>query len=68
MEIITIIPAKSGSKSVKKYKTKPLLVYKIYRDIENFKAYGDVIVANRYNTVLDDVREKVYARDIFKRD
>lgn len=42
--------------------------HKIYKALDEFKAACDVIVANRYNAELDDVREKVYTRDIFKRD
>ena len=42
--------------------------HKIYKALDDFKAACDVIVANRYNAELDDVREKVYTRDIFKRD
>ena len=41
---------------------------KIYRDIEKFKSASDVIIANRSDTVLDEVKHKVYTRDIFERD
>ena len=58
----------------------PMLVYEptldnqeffgneVTHDLESFKARADIIVANRWSDVLTDVAEKVYTRDLFRRD
>lgn len=40
----------------------------VIRNFEDFKRVSDVIVANRWDSILEGVKDKVYTRDIFDRD
>jgi UDPglucose 6-dehydrogenase len=50
------------------FKEDEFLHSQVMHDLEAFKKVSDVIMANRHDSVLDDVKEKVYTRDIFGSD
>jgi UDPglucose 6-dehydrogenase len=42
--------------------------FQLNNDLESFKSQAELIVTNRWDNELEDVREKVYTRDVYKRD
>ena len=42
--------------------------YLVIKDIDDFKKKSDIIIANRYESVLDDIKNKIYTRDLMGKD
>ncbi len=69
-DVITLLKQKGVSIIIYEpiLKSKQFEEIDVCNDLEEFKKQSDVVVANRYNKEIEDIKEKVYSRDIFKRD
>ncbi len=68
LDIITKLKLKNVDIVIYEPTIKDYYDYKVENDIEKFKEISDIIVANRYSSILDNIKEKVYTRDLFERD
>ncbi len=68
LDIITKLKLKNVDIVIYEPTVKDYYDFRVENDIEKFKEISDIIVANRYSSRLDDVKDKVYTRDLFERD
>lgn len=68
LDIITKLKLKNVDIVIYEPTIKDYYDFRVENDIEKFKEISDIIVANRYSSILDDVKDKVYTRDLFERD
>ncbi|MDD6419781.1 MAG: nucleotide sugar dehydrogenase [Clostridium sp.] len=68
LDIITKLKEKNINIIIYEPTIKDYYDFRVENDIEKFKKISDIVVANRYSSVLDDIKEKVYTRDLFERD